>query len=541
MGLPRQFLPNHRRFVAEIERRRLQSQRDRALRHRPAQYVGQTGPRDERMITHKHVPFAHPHYNTVFAGGMQHGPVPKPAFTPGKPGFSYLPSRGSVSITLTVPPQTTTIVFASPQCGSPFMSVNVPASAYNTQLFFSPSTATPITRTEMATAFVDMTPAQSNIFFTAGVTVNFIPWVGGIDPRTMVSGNEGPEAYYRSGGSIIPDLKDTSDTTKFVLSQFMGGRVHIDTASAFNTLGQIAVFDTKSFPTLFGVKLPFTTAYTYDTNDSVVMSTGVVTSSGINSVVEPSRDDFVRLYPPDIWVSPAGGIGTPYTFEGAFQTARRLNVMGGSTSSSGHCRMNLPPDGQNWFGWTSIGPYAPVSGASGYINSASIGSAPAFNPLFYACLGQPCWFVRNDGSAGNGNMQVSLNAELFYNTQIPTNGSASVLNQTAVVATPHAPETALLHSTATLAHSPREAEESHLAESHASAASTQQLPSHPAVKVGAIAPSVSALVPAAAHHPAGTLHALESAVSNPLKTVTGLAKKALSDPVSALASLAPFL
>lgn len=545
--------------AAELRRREEQSRRDKALHKREMRSHTATS-RPAKMLTHHKVPFGHPDYNVVFANGLQHGPVPRPAFTPGKPGFSYLPSKGSVSYTITVPPQSTAAIFASPQCGSPFMVMTYAAGDYNKPLLVLQGTNTAISMDQMGLAFTEQ--ARGSTMFTYAQSVQYLRWTGGEDPRTMVSGNRGSE-YLIDNPAEPPDLANVNDSSRMVLSQFMGGRVHVSVSSSFNTLGQLACLDSKSFATSYGVKLPFTTAYSVDAGTVYHCYNGnVVTPSTENSLVEPSRDDFVRLYPSNLIIAPTGSAGAlatgpPVSFEGLFSAARRISVMGGSSSSTGHCKMNLPPDGQGWFGWASLsaanpplptpGPFGPPPG--GYDAaawSATIGSAPAFNPIFYASLGQPVWLVRNDGSSSNGPLQCTINAEYFYNTQVPTNGPTSVLNRTAVVATPHAPETATINSVATLAHDPREAEKSHVIESHSASVQTRQVPKHPAVCVQPVAPSVSSLVPAAAHDPVSTLeklsgfggsHSSPSLFDKVGKVVGDLA----SDPLEAITGALSFL
>lgn len=513
-----------RSLEAEMRRRLEQSRRDKA-RSRGAPRGGRA-----KSAPHHHVPFGHPDYNLVFASGLQHGPVPRPSFSPGKAGFSYMPSHGSVSTSFTIQPGEYFLLFASPQCGSPFMAMTTPVSNGTQPLFCLPSTSVAINNETSALAFVDCDPGQ---FIPTGAQCSFLQWTGAIDPRTMVSGEEGPQGN-------TPDISGPQDSSSMVLSQFMGGRVHVEVTSSFNTIGTFAVLDAKSFPTSYGVKLPYFDCHSYNFGTTVDAAGQI--AGGSEAVVENAREDFPRMYPsPLIWATAAAGaIVAPATLNTMYQTARRIPLVGGGTSSSGHSIMSLPPDGQGWFGYSGApaGPPNPPF----EINSASLGSAPRFNPIFYASLGQPVWMIRNDGATGTGAMVVQVNAELYYNTQVPTSGPTSVLNQTAVVATPHSPSTALVNSVAPLAHSAQAAEKQHVVASASRMVETRTVHPYPPIGVPPITPSVSGLSRAAAHDPMSTLAStLSKGLANPVEAATGLLKGALSDPVGALSSAFAFL
>jgi hypothetical protein len=243
------------------------------------------------------------------------------------------------------------------------------------------------------------------------------PWIGSTDPRTLVSQYKGPD-FTETG----------TPTSRFVASQqFMGGRVVFTSTSTITSAARVSVLDSKSYPTLYGSKLPFF--------NTIGVTNGAIT----NPVAIPDQEDAMRWYHPEFMIN--------QTFQQIMSSCRTKPIVGGSTNSTVHCPFLVPPDGQMWVPWTGL--YSAGGGTSE--GNSVIGGVPSHNIWATYAMGYPVYMVENQGST---NISIAVDAEFAYNVSVPTSGDYAVplLATRAPVTQPHNSNVAKIHSVPVLHH-----------------------------------------------------------------------------------------
>lgn len=411
---PRYTGPGARAIRQQFPKRMLEVR----ARKRPAREITGPVPRNPRPFTNDDVArfLQSGQYNVAFALGHQRGPVPIPLFSPGKAPFSYMACSGTVNVTLNVNSGTSAIMIVTPY------------AQYPLSVFTNINSFDPILATADVGDYADKNGWPSR--FTPVGT----PWVGSTDPRTLVSGQLGP---------INNDMGLTPGNKLPMLQQFMGGRLDVSTSATITTNGTVSIIDSKSYPTMYGAKLP-----PYNTS----VTTSAIPGFAPGDYTQPDQEDMLRYYTPMFLVDVA--IST------LASSVRTTQLVGASNQSTVHCPFLIPPDGQMWVPW------------SGYRNQATpdiengnslIGGVPYQNILAAISMGYPTYIVVNNGSTS---MSINVAGEFFYNCQIPTTGlnSIPVLAAHAPVSKPHTSSVAQIHSVPVLHHDHTQAHDQHRSE-----------------------------------------------------------------------------
>lgn len=432
-------------------------------------------------------------YNVAFALGHQRGPVPLPLFSPGKAPFSYMACSGSINTTVNV------------NSGNVAVMIVTPYAQFPITVFTNISPADPLL------ANTDIGDFEDHSLWPARFTPVGTPWVGSTDPRTLVSGQQGP---------FGTDINADPLYSTCCLQQFMGGRLDVSTSATITTNGTVSVIDSKSYPTMYGAKLP-----PYNSSKTVSAIPGYLPGE----YAQPDQEDMLRYYTPTFMVDMA--------LSSLAGSVRTTQLVGASNQSTVHCPFLVPPDGQMWVPWSGYR-YIPAPGNPESIGNALIGGVPYNNVLAAVSMGYPTYIVYN---AGSTSMSINVAGEFFYNVQIPTTGvgAVPVLAAHAPVSKPHTSSVSQIHAVPVLHHQPEVAHSSHVSET---AIATTKAGLHTEAKdVKGVEPIHPA--PAQAKPSAGKVignavdKTLEAAGNFVLGGITNLADKAVSGIGDLLSSI----
>lgn len=358
-------------------------------------------------------------YNVAFALGHQRGPVPLPLFSPGKAPFSYMACSGTVNSTVNVNSGTAAVMVVTPYAQSPLT------------VFTNISLSDPLLAVTELGDFADYDTWP--VRFTPVGT----PWVGTVDPRTLVSGQEGPRNN---------DIGLSPKNATICLQQFMGGRIEVSTSATITTNGTVSIIDSKSYPTMYGAKLP-----PYNSSKTESAAAGYLPGE----YAQPDQEDMLRYYTPTFLVDmPISTLAS---------SVRTVQLVGASNQSTVHCPFLVPPDGQMWVPWSGYNNYESTPGSGADNGNSLIGGVPDYNILPVVSMGYPTYIVVN---AGSTTMSINVSAEFFYNVQIPTTGAGAVpvLAAHAPVSKPHTSSVSQIHVVPVLHHQHEAAHQAHVSE-----------------------------------------------------------------------------
>lgn len=325
--------------------------------------------------------------------------MPLPQVDPMSEPDTYTGCRGSVNTSITVAPGNDMAIVFCPYSQSPIVTC-----AYNPSNLFV-TTKSMIDNNNWAS---DITAPNQ------GGALNFTPsgvgWVGGTDPRTMISGAGGP--HYNDYDPL--DANPTAERP--VRAQFMGGKFSVSISAAYNTVGTVTVLDSKSFPTLLGSKLPASDMY----------------GDRATFVNVPSQSSFLKIYNPQQLLNAVGSV---------WQSAGHVgSIIGGGPDATIHANGLLPPDGQKWATWSG------AFQADGPFGSGYCGNAAAYN--WYSCIAQGYPVVLVQSPGGGGPIVINIQAQFSYNVTVPTAGvgAVTVLAQTSPTLEPFSAPVNKIHA-----------------------------------------------------------------------------------------------
>lgn len=437
-----------------------------------------------------------PAYNKAFAGGHQSsGIVPLPAQGADKQPRSFMPCKGTMSGQISLAAGQTVLLALNPYAQSPI------AAALNL-----PTVGTNVGGTTHDFAVWSYGNGST-------ITVEEGTWIGGVDPRTMISGFDGPYSQ---------EVDPTAFGTQ-ILQQFMGGSFNCTATAGWDTNGRIAVIDSKSYPSFWGTKMsPYTT----------VGSSRILPADDYINV--PDAEDTFQNFRPS-------GYALVATPEQLLAFVQNTSIVGGSDVSAAHLNFTLVPEGTRWAPWNGAfndGVALPTA----TWNNATIGAVPARNWDSFLSSGMQLVMLTNDGTGSP--ITLRYKAQFFYNVHIPTEGPKAipVLAAIAPVTRPHVTDATAIHSVPTF---------SHMHVAHAGALHVKAAIQN-SVRAGAtdaalyithppdISPCISAKAPSAADPGVASASSVQNFVGGLLKNV-GPKKilDAVKDPSSVLKDLNP--
>lgn len=259
-------------------------------------------------------------------------------------------------------------------------------------------------------------------------TVTDVPWQSGQDPRSMITGQVGPN------GKDFDPLDNTPLATTPLIQQFMGGRFELDVSASYNATGTVSVLDEKSFPTAWGSRLPSSNMVDDDTTFENI----------------PDPQDFINIYR-----APAIVAGT--SIEAVAAVGAQQQVVGSSESSTICVKGLVPPGGQKWALWSGCNTTTP--GAPGPTKGTGYAGGCAANNWFMRLSqGYPLIIIMMpaDPTGTSGTLSITLKAFFAYNVTIPTTSPSSLggagialLAQSAPTTTPHSTPVQKIHAVIT--------------------------------------------------------------------------------------------
>lgn len=337
-----------------------------------------------------------PAYNVFYALGHHEGPMPLPQVDAMTNPDTYTGAVGTVSYIVQVPPGQN---YAFVLC--PYSQYPIAVCRYNP----SERLVNSISMDDNIAWANDPTAPQNG----AGTYAPFgIPFTDSLDPRTMVSGAQGPHF------NDFDPTDATPTAAKPVRAQFMGGQFSVECDAAYNATGVVVVLDSKSFPTTWGSKV----------------ASADMHGDEPTFVNTPNESSYLKLYNSPLF----GGVGLNYQGSGV-----NKSLIGGGPAASVHIGGILPPDGQKWAVWS--GAFTGAGPGSGYA-----GNAAAFN--WYSCMAQGFPLMLVGTSAGGGPVNVTIRGRFAYNVTLPTTGTGavSVLAQRSPTLMPHTSPVSKIHA-----------------------------------------------------------------------------------------------
>lgn len=370
------------------------------LRDNPSR--SSVSPADLKALTHA---FARsPAYNKTFAGGHQlSGVVPIPQQSADKQPRSFLAADATCSITVPVGSSSVTAILCNPYAQNPFIAIEAPT----TWKFLWPTIAN-----GRYQDYPDWGIANNTVTGVQQVVES--TWTGVGDPRTRVSGYNGPY----DDDLVEEDASGAGVPGDICSQQFMGGRLELTSSVPWQSTGRIAVLDSKSYPTFYGTKIaPFSTVGFMNGSTSALLN-------------KPDEEDSFQWFEPqNNGSSGSGFFGQQLT--SFFGIAQPKVMQGATETATQEIAFNIVPEGTRWCPWE--GNYNTSTG----FNNASIGGVPARNLAAYIAAGYPIIFIANDSTTELATF--TLTAYLAYNVHIPTSGlnAQTALAEMAPVTPPH--------------------------------------------------------------------------------------------------------